>query len=65
MRNIVGVVVATPKAVVKNWKSIVVAELVEQVVPCSFGKTKALGHLSGRAGRFGSYQIVGSLYQNK
>jgi hypothetical protein len=65
MRSIVGVVVATPKAVVKNRKSVVVMELVEQVIPRSFRKAKALGHLAGRTGRFGGYQIVGSLYKYK
>lgn len=65
MRSVVGVVVATPKAVIKNRESVVVTELVEQVVPRSFGKAKALGHLAGRAGRFGCYQIVGSLCYNK
>ncbi|MFN8346248.1 MAG: hypothetical protein U0X91_14695 [Spirosomataceae bacterium] len=65
MRSIVGVVVATPKAVVKNRQSVIVTELVEQIIPRSFGEAKALSHLAGRTGRFGFYQIVGSLYQYK
>jgi len=63
MRSIVGVVVAAPKATISNGQAIILSELVEQVVPCSFGEATALCHLAGCAGRFGAYQIVGTLYQ--
>lgn len=65
MRCVVGVVITASKAVVENRQAVVVTEPVEQVVPCSFGEAKALGHLAGPTRRLGGDQIVGPLYQYK